>query len=404
MSNNLSIIKTSSVTNAVLGEIITYNLMVKNNGTVDVKNVLITDLLNPALEFIDNSVRINNISSPSDNITSGVEITKIIVGAIYNITFDAKVLGIGSVSNQAKGSYYYLGGANNNEQYGSAISNINTVLIEDVSLNINKSVNKDFAVLGDIVNYTIILHNNGNLDVNNVFIVDNISKNLAIIDGTIAIDGIVVNNADLNKGINIGAIKKGEIKKITYSAKVVGIACNGKIANAVKANYAYNLSDGSLGKGFAQGNGNEIVNINLGINNFKQFSIEENLTIPVDKPDIEEILSVVGEIEIIKSHTIKTPIGNSNEGQNLLGYKIVIYGRLNQVVEYTALDSEQSVHSTNYSIPFTTFIVLPNNYSIGKTIELSGYTEHIYFNQTSTRALFSNATILIKAILCNGSN
>ncbi|MEG2354357.1 MAG: DUF3794 domain-containing protein, partial [Clostridium sp.] len=103
--------------------------------------------------------------------------------------------------------------------------------------------------------------------------------------------------------------------------------------------------------------------------------------------------------EVLKFHMIKTPVIRSNEGQILTGYKLIVHGVINEVIEYTADEAEQSVHSAHYSIPFTTFIVLPENYSSGN-VEVHPVVEDIYFKQVDSRTVFANATILIKVAIC----
>ena len=126
-------------------------------------------------------------------------------------------------------------------------------------------------------------------------------------------------------------------------------------------------------------------------------SVEEYLHIPPQKPDIEQINSVVGSIEIAKSIVIETGKMTSQEGQKLSGYKLIVHGILREIVEYTACNPEQSVHASHYDIPFSTFLVLPENYTVGSKIEIDGIVEDIYYKKSSCRLFFTNATILVNA-------
>ena len=85
----------------------------------------------------------------------------------------------------------------------------------------------------------------------------------------------------------------------------------------------------------------------------------------------------------------------SQEGQRLTGFKLVITGYLNIVVKYTALDMEQSVHSAHYKIPFSTFIVMPDEYSVGSKLDVEGIVEDIYYKAHDERCFFTNTTVLI---------
>ena len=82
---------------------------------------------------------------------------------------------------------------------------------------------------------------------------------------------------------------------------------------------------------------------------YNQFTVEELLTIPAAKPDIEQINSVMIEAAVTDFRSIATPVG----------LKVIINGTLNQKVIYTAADPSQSVHSAHFLVPFCTFIQIP---------------------------------------------
>ena len=80
-----------------------------------------------------------------------------------------------------------------------------------------------------------------------------------------------------------------------------------------------------------------------------QYIIQEELIIPAEKPDVEQIISTLVEATVTNSRVIATPVG----------IKVVVDGELNEKVIYTALEPAQSVHSAHYMEPFCTFIEIP---------------------------------------------
>lgn len=131
---------------------------------------------------------------------------------------------------------------------------------------------------------------------------------------------------------------------------------------------------------------------------FKQLTVQENLTIPSAKPDIEQIIRVMAEAVITSTKIIKTPTGTSKEGQILTGRKIIIEGVLNQKIEYVADEPTQSVHAAHFKVPFSTFIVLPEDFEDGTVVTIIPYIEDIYAKQVSKRDIFKNVTLLLDAI------
>lgn len=80
-----------------------------------------------------------------------------------------------------------------------------------------------------------------------------------------------------------------------------------------------------------------------------QFLLEEKLTIPTAKPDVEQITSLMIDAKITKSRTITTPTG----------LKVIINGKVNQKVTYTADEPTQSIHSAHFVEAFCSFIEIP---------------------------------------------
>lgn len=132
---------------------------------------------------------------------------------------------------------------------------------------------------------------------------------------------------------------------------------------------------------------------------FKQFTVQENLTIPAAKPDIEQIVRVMAEASITSTKIIKTPTGTSLEGQNLTGWKLIVEGILHQKIEYVADEPTQSVHAAHFKIPFSTFIVLPCSITNDLLATVVPYIEDIYAKQIDKRHIFKNITLLLDAIL-----
>lgn len=135
---------------------------------------------------------------------------------------------------------------------------------------------------------------------------------------------------------------------------------------------------------------------------FKQFTVEENLTIPQAKPDIEQIIRVMAESIISSTRVVKTPKGASLDGHVLTGWKVIIEGYVNQKIEYVADEPTQSVHVAHFKIPFNTFIVLPPSPDFSKDIVVTvmPYIEDIFARQLDKRHILKNITLLLHAIYC----
>lgn len=143
---------------------------------------------------------------------------------------------------------------------------------------------------------------------------------------------------------------------------------------------------------------------------FKQLAIEETVTIPETKPNIEKLISIMVEPEILAIKPIDTPCIKSFEGQLLSGKKLVIELKLKQKITYIADDEEQTVHAAHFEkIIRSIFIVVPqriDNSSIERLIKLDKvkvvpYIEHVFAQLQSKRDIFKNIILFIDVVFLN---
>lgn len=141
--------------------------------------------------------------------------------------------------------------------------------------------------------------------------------------------------------------------------------------------------------------------------------IPEIVDIPVQKPNMEGLVEVHSCIEIISQRVVKTPIVTgytsstgaqipgdeiaNGECTNLTGRKLVVEGLLKQRVIYTALVDDQSLHSANYTVPFSAFIIIEGDTPLSQKFRITPYIEDIFAYNLSERSVFKNTTIFIKA-------
>lgn len=131
-----------------------------------------------------------------------------------------------------------------------------------------------------------------------------------------------------------------------------------------------------------------------------QIAVPENLFLPVQKPDIEQIISVNIKAVIGRQKIIVTPIshGDNYEGKNLSGNKLVVEGLLCQTVTYAADVPEQTVHSVQFAVPFSAFIVIPLQPTPPQNFQVNVCIEDVFIIKRSNRELFKNVTILLQAV------
>ncbi|MCT4508396.1 MAG: DUF3794 domain-containing protein [Tepidibacter sp.] len=135
-------------------------------------------------------------------------------------------------------------------------------------------------------------------------------------------------------------------------------------------------------------------------NLWTQISVPESLTIPEQKPDIEQINSVKIKVNIIKKKIIVTPDSNgeNEEGKKVTGRKLIIEGELVQAVTYTADVPEQTLHTAHFIVPFSAFIVIPRDTPLDTNYEINACIEDVFIKSLCSRRIFKNVTLLLQAI------
>ena len=169
--------------------------------------------------------------------------------------------------------------------------------------------------------------------------------------------------------------------------------------------------------------------------NWTEISIPEVLLVPCEKPEIENIDKVQITVDILCSKLIETPkylqvntsvtpnvyefdangfpipLPNS-EGTYLTGRKLLLEGVLRQKIVYTADVPEQSVHSVNFDIPFSAYIIVYPKFSnvvgnitqvdtavvdVEQEFGVEACIEDVYIEALDGRTIFKNIILFLRA-------
>lgn len=137
-----------------------------------------------------------------------------------------------------------------------------------------------------------------------------------------------------------------------------------------------------------------------------EISVPELLTIPNEKPDIYQILSVNSRVEIMCQKVIDTPVTDkaNYEGLTLTGFKLLVHALLRQRITYISTSECGSVHSAHYDMPISAYIVLPKDTNYTDKFRVKAYIEDVFACALNERQVFKNTTLFIKADLIESCN
>lgn len=142
---------------------------------------------------------------------------------------------------------------------------------------------------------------------------------------------------------------------------------------------------------------------------FKQLNIYQNLHFNSKNLDISNINHTNPKIEVHSTKIIDTKItesikGKSLEGQYLSGKNLIIVGNINMdlILEYFAKTKKakgvKKREVINFNMPFSTFIVIPEDTCDIEIINLRYLIEDITVTKISLNQVLVSITILIQYI------
>lgn len=216
---NLEVTKTADRTFADIGEQITYTLAIENVGTVDALNTALTDMLPPETTLVDGSVTVDGVAYAG---ALPVVIPTISPGQTVTVTFAVTVDSLPAVNpifNIARVDYEFFPFAGYPATSFSD-SNPAAVFIVSRQTSVVKTVDKAFAIKGDILNYTTVITNNGNIPMTGIFFTDAIPAGTTFLPGSVTVGGASFPAYDPQVGFFVPNLTPTQSVTVTFQVQI----------------------------------------------------------------------------------------------------------------------------------------------------------------------------------------
>lgn len=241
-SPNVTIIKSVNETVAAFQDVLTYTLLVTNNGIAPVTNVVLSDPIPPEASFVSGSVTINGAASPLANPTAGLALGTIHAGATVTAAFQVRVASLpasGSLSNAS--SVGFTSGAFT----GASTSNTVSTPVSEAVVAVSKSASTANATVGDTFSYSFTLTNTGNTEAT-ATLTDTVPAGSVFIDNSVLINDVPVPDVNPATGIPVGVIPAGDSAVVSYVVNIVSYPASRQLVNQAAAAYSFTLSNGRV--------------------------------------------------------------------------------------------------------------------------------------------------------------
>ncbi|GLX67866.1 DUF7507 domain-containing protein [Paenibacillus glycanilyticus] len=241
-SPNVTITKTASDTAAAVQDVLTYTLLVTNNGIAPVTNVVLSDPVPQGSTFVAGSVTINGSPSPLANPNAGIALGSINAGATFTVTFQIRVTSLpasGSLSNAA--SVGFTSGAFTS----TSTSNTVTTPVSEAVVTISKSASTINATVGDTFSYSFTLSNTGNTAAS-ATLTDTVPTGAVFVDNSVLVNGVPTPGVSPATGIPIASIPAGGSAVVSYVVNIVSYPASRQLVNQATAAYTFTLSNGNI--------------------------------------------------------------------------------------------------------------------------------------------------------------
>ncbi len=226
-SATISNTKTVNKAFANIGDTLQYTVVVKTFGNLSVSNIVFTDTIPTGTTLVANSFKVNGVTivGGNPNPPVGVILGTLPSGTTQTITFNVTINTLPNpnpIPNASTTTGNFTQDPSLPNVGTSTNSNIVLTQVNNVSLGgITKLVDKSFATCGEVITYTIVIPNSGNVTALNVVFKDTLPNGTVLLANSVSVNGVQQTGANPGSGVTIPNIAPGATSTITFSVQVL---------------------------------------------------------------------------------------------------------------------------------------------------------------------------------------
>lgn len=381
----------------ILDKTYTYMFNIVNIGNINCNLLRLVLNLPEYISYVKGSFCINGKNLKINDISDSIDIGPLNYNESINISFEFTVYTLPYQNKVSIKSLLYGEYENSNNKLITKkfTPDENIIDIEDISVDLIKSISNDYLQSGDILKIQTIVNNTGTINIEDLHLKDNEDCNLLFIEGSVLIDGEYFEDESPVNGINLKNLKSGDNILISYEYEYTPKVYSNTVLHFSELSYSYKFKDEKIKNEKMK---SEIIYIQGALSTFKQFSIETEHKLNEFDPDIAEVVSVFTDTNIESYYEIDSIKKNSLDNSKATGKKVIVNGFVTDRVEYLTNDENSSLYMFEKVQPFTTFITLPHDYD-REELFFKPSCDNIFYKSIGPRDVFVSSLISIEGLV-----
>lgn len=221
-----------------------YSVIITNIGNTIARCIKVKDVSSEGAFFVKGSFSVNGCNHDICDIGKFFSIGALKPGSNIVISYEIEIIRCNppaSVVNKAIVTY-----CDENNIILEVASNKLDLPIINVAANICKTVDKDIAKVGEIISYSLLVTNNGNIDIKDVVLYDELSGEVELLPMSVLINTEKIYPETLNKGINLGTIGAHSSKVVSFQVVIRCMPDSMIIMNTARIEFVYTVSNGEI--------------------------------------------------------------------------------------------------------------------------------------------------------------
>lgn len=215
-------IKSADKTFMQEGETVRHTVVITNNSQTQLFNMIFKDTMSNGATYVNGSVTVDGVSQPTYDPVAGFALPALNPGVAVTVGYT--ITANNPMTQTPVTDFATLNYSVNDPARGtvSFSENTNTVSIDIISnrLSVVKSVDKEYAVVGDNLHYTTVITNTGTLLKSDLVFTDPIPAGTTFVAGSVKINGMTYATHNPAMGFGLPDLAVGQSVTVEFDVKV----------------------------------------------------------------------------------------------------------------------------------------------------------------------------------------